>query len=132
MDTKATFKVNFSNATAEIAFPNTMKHSDCTISCTSLYVPGNRQAKNECLFITCESSYFRKLNFDKHHNVLATFTQKTVNKMYNLPNPLILPLTISPQTIKLKIVDFDDELKDVSVTATFEVTGKCRDKSLLI
>ena len=84
MDTKATFKVNFLNGTAEIPFPYAMKHSDCTISCISIYVPGVRKAKSECLFITCESSYFRKLNFDKHHNVLATFTQKTVNKMYNL------------------------------------------------
>ena len=132
MDTTATFKVNFSNGVAEFDFPNAMKHSDCTIACTNMYVPGVKKAKSECLFVTCESSYFRKSNFNKHHNVLATFQLKTANKLYCFPNPLALPLTISPQIIKLQIVNFEDNFKDLPATAVFEVVGKCRDKSLLI
>ena len=133
METKTSFKVNFKNGIAEITYPNIMNHSShSTISCTSIYVPGVRRGQNKCLFITSDSSYFRKENFEKHFNVLGTFFLKTQTKMFYFQNPPVLPLTTCPQTITLKIVDFDDEVKDISATATFQVIGQCRDKTLLI
>ena len=134
METKTSFKVNFKNGIGEIPFPNVMKRSsDSTISCSSIYIPGVRRGQqNECLFIISDSSYFRKENFDKHFNVLAAFQLKTPSKIYYFQNPPVLPLTTCPQTINVKIVDFDDKVKDITATATFQVVGQCRDKTLLI
>ena len=94
MEAKTSFKVNFKNGIAEITYPNIMNHSShSTISCTSIYVPGVRRDQNECLFITSDSIYFRKENFEKHFNVLGTFFLKTQTKMFYFQNPPVLPLT---------------------------------------
>ena len=112
METKASFKVNFKNGIAEIPYPNIMKYSSTsTIACNSIFVPGVRKGQNECLFVISDSSYFRKENFEKHFNVLGTFFLKTQSKMLYFIN---------------------DNVKDISTTATFQVIGQCRDKSLLI
>ena len=133
METKASFKVNFKNGIAEIPYPNIMKYSSTsTIACTSIFVPGVRKGQNEYLFVISDSSYFIKENFEKNFNVLGTFFLKTQSKIFYFQNPPVLPLTTCPQTIAMKLVDIDDNVKDISATATFQVIGQCRDKSLLI
>ena len=111
METKTSFKVNFKNGIAEITYPNIMNHSShSTISCTSIYVPGVRKGQNECLFITSDSSYFRKENFEKHFNVLGAFFLKTQTKMFYFPNSLIklshiaLKLTCRTMSIECNVL----------------------------
>ena len=133
METKASFKVNFKNGIAEIPYPNIIKYSSTsTIACTSIFVPGVRKGQNECLFVISDSSYLRKENFEKHFNVLGNFFSKTQTKVFYFQNTPVLPLTTCPQTINMKLVDIDDNVKDISAIATFQVIGPCREKSLLI
>ena len=132
MDINTTFKIKFQNGKATIRFPDAMKRmTNTTLQCCSLYVQGDRKFNNICLFIVCDSSYFRDENFEKKLNILAEFPVRATSKFYPGRHPT-LPLTSLPETLNLKIVNFDDEIQDLSAYATFEVKGKCRDRLLLI
>ena len=133
MNTKATFKVKFEHGLGMIRFPDALKRlSEATIRCCSLYVPGNRKINNQCLFLVCDSSYFRDPNFEKKLNIMTDFPMRATTKFFPAGQNPVLPLTINPENIHLKIVDFDDNVQDISAIGVFEIECKCRDKLLLI
>ena len=133
MNTKATFKVKFEHGLGMIRFPDALKRlSEATIRCCSLYIPGDRKSSNQCFFLVCDSSYFRDPSFEKKLNIMADFPTRATTKFYPAVQNPILPLTINPENIHLKIVDFDDKVQDISAIGVFEIEGKCRDKLLLI
>ena len=73
-------------------------------------MPGVRGAKNQCLYLTCEASYFRDEAFEKQANVLALFQLKSSNKLYYFKDAPV-PLTVTPQKISFRILYNDGKNK---------------------
>ena len=63
---------------------------------------------------------------------MTDFPMRATTKFYSAGRNPILPLNINPENIHLKIVNFDDDVQDISAIGVFEIEGKCRDKLLLI
>ena len=105
MDAQASCIVLFQHGIGELTYPEALKKtSNATICCYNLHVPGLPLSGGECLFLISDSSYYRDDNFINQPNFLAMFQLKEKGRLYNFKYPA-LPLTITPQKIRFKIVN---------------------------
>ena len=132
METQASCKVVFQHGIGELTYPESFKRmGDASICCYNMHIPGIPNAGGECLFLVSDASYYRDENFINQPNILAMFQLKKKGHLYFFKYPT-MPLTITPQKIRFKIVNMNQEVKDLPAVGMFYIFGSCRDKQLLI
>ena len=132
MDTQNSCTVLFKNGVGELTYPESFKRmGGATICCYNLHLPGIPNGGGECLFLISDASYYRDENFINQPNILAMFQLKKKGHLYYFKYPP-MPLTITPQKIRFKIVTMNQEVKNVPAVGMFYLSGSCRDKQLLI
>ena len=128
MEIKATFPVQFEEGVGHLKFPTNLKRSAATtVCCYNLCLEDVNNNEDQCLYLQCDSSYFRDENFTKQLNILAFFPLSSTIKYHSFNYPP-LPLTVTPEIIYFRIVDLKGEVKEISASALIHLDGSCQER----